>query len=76
MSNTKKAHINQLLFNDVFQCRQNIEVIEAGTFSKDSEGYIVGYLKQRIKLNEEILNDNGFYEERNINAQTPEEDAN
>ncbi|WP_372938780.1 hypothetical protein [Seonamhaeicola sp.] len=75
MSSTLK-HINNLLFADKIDCERNIRAINEQNLSEQAKNILTGYFRERRDLNDTILQENGFYNEQNINAQNTEEHAN
>lgn len=75
MSN-KITHINNLLFIDQVNCESQIRAINEGDFSESVKNILTGFFRERRDLSVQILAENGFFNEQNINAQNQEEHAN
>ena len=71
MSEAQIQHINTLLNNDDLVCLQQIKIIKDSDYSEEAKNILSGFFRQRSELNQQILSDNGYYEGRNINTQTP-----
>lgn len=69
----KSEHINNLLYADKIDCDRNIRSIAESNLSETAKNIISGFFRDRKELNVQILTENGFYDEQNINSPKSEE---
>ena len=72
MDTTKTQHINKLVQQDDIKCLQNIKDVQDSDYAEDAKNLIIGFFRQRSDMDQQILFDNGFYGEKNINVKTEE----
>lgn len=69
---SKQAHINNLLFQDKITCARQLKEIAESDLCESTKNILSGFFRTRKELNESILQENGFYNEKNINDNTEE----
>jgi hypothetical protein len=69
---SKQAHINNLLFQDKTTCDRQLREIADSDLCESTKNILAGFFRTRKELNESILQENGFYNEKNINDNTEE----
>jgi hypothetical protein len=73
MNKKQIDHINDLINMDELLCNIHIRAIDSSDYSEEAKNILTGYYRDRASLNQQILDENGFHGEKNINAKSKEE---
>ena len=73
LSEEKTHHLQQLLFDDEIRCQGHLKALEISNYCPTVKNTIQGYFRERSTLNNTILNESDFFQEKNIGLENEKE---